>query len=85
MAGTTRNIPDQIHDVFYGHEYMHIVTISSVAVTLFFGGGTVRVSRSPGDMAGDLVLGEGQRVHLPFFWIRASLPRLRYDQLMNIG
>jgi NADH-quinone oxidoreductase subunit H len=72
--------------LFFLAEYIHVVTISSIAVTLFWGGWN-----GPGFAAARFVwpvlwyVVKTAAFVLFFFWLRASLPRLRYDQLMNIG
>jgi NADH-quinone oxidoreductase subunit H len=72
--------------MFFMAEYMHIVTISSIAVTLFWGGWQgPRFAFLPALWPVFwYLLKMGAFVFL-FFWLRASLPRLRYDQLMNVG
>jgi NADH-quinone oxidoreductase subunit H len=72
--------------LFFLAEYIHVVTISSLAVTLFWGGWNgprFAVARFIWPTIW-YVLKTSVFVFL-FFWLRASLPRLRYDQLMNIG
>jgi NADH-quinone oxidoreductase subunit H len=72
--------------MFFMAEYMHIVTISSIAVTLFFGGWNgPRIGFLPALWPVVWYLAKVSVFIFLFFWIRASLPRLRYDQLMNIG
>ena len=72
--------------LFFLAEYIHVVTISSLAVTLFLGGWNPIGPRLPGFYWPVIwyVLKTSVFV-LFFFLLRASLPRLRYDQLMNIG
>jgi NADH-quinone oxidoreductase subunit H len=62
-------------------EYINMITLSALAVTLFFGGWL-----GPWAPLGPLwfVLKLGVLVII-FIWLRATLPRLRYDQLMNLG
>lgn len=72
--------------MFFLGEYIHVVVISAMAVTLFFGGW-----HGPGfAWLGWLwpifwfTLKTAFFVYL-FVWLRASLPRLRYDRLMWLG
>ncbi len=61
-------------------EYVNMITLSGLAVTLFFGGWTGPFLPSPVWFVLKLA------VFLFFFiWLRATLPRLRYDQLMRFG
>jgi len=73
-------------------EFSHIVTISAMVTTLFFGGWDIPFTTwdEQGGLAQTLVS------HLFFFgkmffwiffvmWIRWTLPRFRYDQLMSLG
>jgi NADH-quinone oxidoreductase subunit H len=66
--------------LFQTAEYINMITLSGLAVTLFFGGWSGPVL--PGPVWFLLKLGAFIFV---FMWLRATLPRLRYDQLMKFG
>ena len=61
-------------------EYINMITLSGLAVTLFFGGWGGPVLPGPLWFLVKLAL-----VVFVFMWLRATLPRLRYDQLMQFG
>jgi NADH-quinone oxidoreductase subunit H len=67
---------------FFMAEYMNIIIVSALAVTFFLGGW-----HGPGPVAlGPLwVLVKLAAFLFLFIWVRATLPRLRYDQLMSFG
>ena len=74
--------------LFFLSEFMNVVTMSAVMVTLFLGGpqGLFDIPIIPGAIEGTLwffvkLLGF---LYL-YVWLRATLPRLRYDQLMDLG
>jgi NADH-quinone oxidoreductase subunit H len=66
-------------------EYINLITLSALCVTLFLGGW-----HGPGwdgaTWAGPLwFLGKLVVILFLFIWMRTTLPRLRYDQLMRFG
>ncbi|MEO5723074.1 MAG: NADH-quinone oxidoreductase subunit NuoH [Ilumatobacteraceae bacterium] len=78
--------------LFYLAEFMNTITMSAVMVTLFFGGPqpisfnghTLNLHLGP--LTGTVWLLAKLMVFLyVYVWFRATLPRLRYDQLMNLG
>ena len=72
--------------LFYLAEFMNTITMSAIIVTLFFGGPAGPVWFGPGWLSGIIWFALKLFVFLFIFvWIRATLPRFRYDQLMNIG
>ncbi|MGH9203744.1 MAG: NADH-quinone oxidoreductase subunit NuoH, partial [Vicinamibacterales bacterium] len=72
--------------MFFMAEYMHVVTISAIAVTLFWGGWHgPHIPILPAIWPVVWFLLKTSAFVFLFFWLRASMPRLRYDQLMNIG
>ena len=66
-------------------EYINLITLSGLCVTLFLGGW-----HGPGwdgaSWAGPLwFIGKLLLLLFVFIWMRTTLPRLRYDQLMRFG
>jgi NADH-quinone oxidoreductase subunit H len=78
--------------LFFLSEFMSVVTMSAVMVTLFLGGpqpltiAGVDVFAFLGALGGTVwfVLKLFLFLYM-FVWFRATLPRLRYDQLMDLG
>lgn len=72
-------------------EYINMVTVSALATTLFLGGWQAPWPLSTFDWANSgwwPVLWFTLKVWaflFVFIWLRTSLPRLRYDQFMNLG
>jgi NADH-quinone oxidoreductase subunit H len=77
--------------LFMMGEYLSMVAISAVTVTLFLGGWHV-----PGLDPSDASLVSGlasvasfaiktMAILFVYIWVRWSIPRFRYDQLMNLG
>jgi NADH-quinone oxidoreductase subunit H len=65
--------------LFFMAEYANMITVSAIASTLFFGGWA-------GPFYGWINFLLKVFVFMFFFiWIRATFPRLRYDQLMFLG
>lgn len=66
--------------LFYLAEYVNLITISSIVTTLFLGGWS-------GPVLPPLVWFILKMFGVIFFliWIRATLPRFRYDHLMKFG
>lgn len=66
--------------VFFLGEYINILAVSSIAATLFFGGW-----HGPGNIPVLWLLVKVAIFVFIFMWVRATLPRFRYDQLMSFG
>ena len=82
--------------LFFLAEFMNTITMSAIIVTLFLGGPQpLTINIGALEWNGDLGLGflNGTVWFIlkllvflyMYVWFRATLPRLRYDQLMNLG
>lgn len=66
--------------MYYIAEYMNVITVSVLAATLFLGGWAGPILPGPWWLVVKVVA-----FLFLFVWLRASLPRLRYDQLMRLS
>jgi NADH-quinone oxidoreductase subunit H len=68
--------------LYYIAEYVNVLTVSAIAATLFFGGwlGPFNLLNGPWWLLIKMAF-----FAFVFVWLRATLPRLRYDQLMRLG
>jgi NADH-quinone oxidoreductase subunit H len=67
---------------FFMAEYMNMIVISGIAAAMFLGGWR---GPGPGYLDPVWMLLKILAVIVFFIWIRATVPRLRYDQLMSFG
>jgi NADH-quinone oxidoreductase subunit H len=66
--------------MFFMAEYINILAVSSIAVTLFFGGWL-----GPWDIPILWFLVKVGFIVFFFIWVRATMARFRYDQLISFG
>jgi NADH-quinone oxidoreductase subunit H len=67
-------------------EYTNMIVVSGIAATVFLGGWLIPGNpHVPGWVDPLVVIVKMLLVFTFFIWIRATLPRLRYDQLMSFG
>jgi NADH-quinone oxidoreductase subunit H len=78
--------------MFFMAEYANMVTASALVVTLFFGGWMIPLLSTPEPSSWWLslleILAFGIKVGVLLFlfvWVRWTIPRFRYDQLMMLG
>jgi NADH-quinone oxidoreductase subunit H len=91
VAGYFSEYSGMRFSLFYAAEYIGMIVMSSVAVICFWGGWTlpplVTEAMPPLAAVPGIVVFTG-KVYLHiflFYWVRATLPRYRYDHLMKLG
>jgi NADH-quinone oxidoreductase subunit H len=70
---------------YFAAEYLNVLVVSALAVTLFLGGWNIPFVDPPTWVDPIVVLVKMFLFGCFFIWVRATLPRLRYDQLMSFG
>jgi NADH-quinone oxidoreductase subunit H len=71
---------------FFFAEYLNIIVVAGIVTTVFFGGWLLPFGiHPPGWVQPFVVVGKMLFFIFLFIWVRATLPRLRYDQLMAFG
>ena len=73
--------------LFFLAEFMNMITMSAIAVTLFLGGpnGPILIKQIAWVWPILWFFLKVMAFLFTFVWLRATLPRLRYDQLMDLG
>jgi NADH-quinone oxidoreductase subunit H len=80
VAGYHTEYSGMRYGLFANAEYINMITLSGLAVTLFLGGWSGPFLPGP-----IWFLIKLSAFLVVFVWLRATLPRLRYDQLMAFG
>ncbi len=70
---------------FFAAEYLNIIVVSALTTTLFLGGWNIPFVDPPTFVDPIVVIVKTLALVFFFIWVRATLPRLRYDQLMSFG
>ena len=71
---------------YYFAEYLNVLVVSGIVTTVFLGGWLLPFGiHPPGWVDPFVVLVKMSLITFLFIWVRATLPRLRYDQLMSFG
>ncbi|MCL2770226.1 MAG: NADH-quinone oxidoreductase subunit NuoH [Solirubrobacterales bacterium] len=71
---------------YYFAEYLNVLVVSGIVTTVFLGGWLLPFGIDPpGWVDPFVVLFKMSIITFLFMWVRATLPRLRYDQLMSLG
>ena len=70
---------------YYFAEYLNVLVVSGIVTTVFLGGWLLPVVDPPHWVDPFVVLAKMGIFVTFFIWVRATLPRLRYDQLMSFG
>jgi NADH-quinone oxidoreductase subunit H len=71
---------------YFFAEYLNVLVVSGVAATVFLGGWLLPFGIDPPTFVDPIVVLVKMAIFSFFFiWVRATLPRLRYDQLMSLG
>ncbi len=92
VAGYHTEYSGMRFSMFYMAEYANMITASALATTLYLGGyhvpGLALLGLPPNlaalVQAGAFALKTGAFLFV-YVWVRWTLPRFRYDQLMNLG
>jgi len=81
--------------MFFMAEYANMITVSCVATLMFFGGASSPLGHLlPADFGGPVLavifpvlwfILKVLAFILLYIWVRGTLPRFRYDQLMSFG
>ena len=67
-------------------EYLNMIVISAIATTVFLGGWLMPFGIHPPGWVDPFIVFAKMMLFITFFiWVRFTLPRLRYDQLMSFG
>jgi NADH-quinone oxidoreductase subunit H len=67
-------------------EYANMIVVSGIATTVFLGGWMLPGNPHIPGWIDPFIVGAKMMIFMTLFiWIRATLPRLRYDQLMSFG
>lgn len=87
VAGYNTEYSSMPFAMFFLGEYANMILMSAIMVSLFFGGWLPPVDISPlNQIPGVVWLGWKIFMLLfVFIWVRAALPRYRYDQLIDLG
>jgi NADH-quinone oxidoreductase subunit H len=71
---------------YFFAEYLNVLVISGIAATMFFGGWLLPFGIDPPAWVDPIVVLVKMFVFAcVFIWVRATLPRFRYDQLMRFA
>lgn len=71
--------------LFMMAEYLGMIATSLIAMSLFFGGYHFFFVESAPILGPIVMIGKVVLCLIGFIWIRATLPRIRYDRLMSFG
>ena len=82
VAGYNTEYGGMRFGAFFMAEYVEVIAISGIATAIFLGGW---YGPGPEWLGPIWVLVKMFFMVCLFIWVRATLPRLRYDQLMNFG
>ncbi len=87
VAGFMTEYSSMKYAMFFISEYVAMMTVSCLNATVFWGGTLPPLNILPFTLVPGIVwfIGKMFMGIFLFIWLRGTLPRLRYDALMNLG
>jgi len=82
VSGFCTEYSSMKYALFFMAEYANMIVIAAITSTLFLGGWSGPLPQAFGVVN---LLGKVIAIMFFFIWLRATLPRVRYDQLMQLG